>query len=334
MQEIILFVGLFFSLMIGADKPVGKNVCGVNLVSAVYQDDPVNVRSVLNIQANWVAICPWAFMVPGDTKIYYNTADNYFGDRPENIRLMAQQAKKEGLKILLKPHVWVNGIGWPGELNMNETGWYFWEVNYTEFILEMARIAEESNVDMFCIGVEFKSASESRPEFWINLIKQVRKIYKGELTYAANWDNYQNIVFWEKLDYIGIDAFFPLSSEKLPEKTKLIKKWEKYAKEMEQFSSRNKMKVLFTEYGYRSIDRTAWRQWEQENYSVDIKVNLNAQLNAYEALYESVWNREWFAGGFIWKWYTDKLLPGGPENSGYTPQNKPVEKIIREWYGK
>jgi hypothetical protein len=40
---------------------------------------------------------------------------------------------------------------------------------------------------------------------------EIRKIYTGKLTYAANWDDFDKVPFWKELDYIGIDAYFPLS---------------------------------------------------------------------------------------------------------------------------
>ena len=63
-------------------------------------------------------------------------------------------------------------------------------------------------------------------------------------------------------------------------------------------------------------------------------VNLEAQTNTMQALYDEVWAEPWFAGGFIWKWFTHHSRSGGPENTRFTPQNKPVEKIIQTQYGK
>jgi hypothetical protein len=107
-------------------EPVSK-INGVNIVSPVYESSVDKLESIEKINANWISICPWAFMVPGDPNIYYNTTDNYWGDRPENMKLYIDKAKAMNRKILLKPHVWVNGTGWPGDLLFNETGWYFWE---------------------------------------------------------------------------------------------------------------------------------------------------------------------------------------------------------------
>jgi len=54
---------------------------------------------------------------------------------------------------------------------------------------------------------------------WKKLIQNIRKIYSGQLTYAANFDNYQNIAFWEDLDVMGINAYFKLRT--LEQETKI-----------------------------------------------------------------------------------------------------------------
>jgi hypothetical protein len=289
---------------------------------------------VKQLNANWVSLCPFAFLNPGDPKVYYNTIENYWGDRPENLSKLVQQAKDKDLKILLKPHFWVQGDGWPGEYNLSEEDWLIWEESYKSFVIELASFAETLELEMYCIGVEFKNAVNARPEFWKGLINDIRSIYHGELLYAANWDNFQNISFWDQLDYIGIDAYFPILDATTPAKDQLKKKWAQHKRELVRISKTVNKPILFTEYGYRSVDNPAWKQWEIEYLGHEKSVNLQAQTNAYEALYESIWDEEWFAGGFVWKWYPDIKSAGGINNSDYTPQGKPAEKIIKQWYTK
>ena len=43
------------------------------------------------------------------------------------------------------------------------------------------------------------------------LIAELRTLYPGLLTYSANWDEAQDVLFWDQLDLIGINAFYPLA---------------------------------------------------------------------------------------------------------------------------
>jgi len=284
------------------------------------------------INANWIALCPFAFLYPNVPIVEYNVPKNWWGDRPEGICKLAAYAKANNQKVLLKPHCWVDKQGWPGDFDLEPKNWRLWEKNYLQYMLKLARLADSVDIEMLSIGAEFKIATKKRPQFWISLIDTVRKVYKGKLTYAANWDEYDKISFWNKLDYIGIDAYFPLIEEETPNKAKMEQKWKSITKDLEVFSKKYKRKVIFTEYGYRSINNCAWKQWEVESAPVDKNINILAQQNGYEALFNVVWEKDWFAGGFLWKWYPNDYESGGVKNSDYTPQNKPIEKIIKKWY--
>ena len=94
------------------------------------------------------------------------------------------------------------------------------------------------------------------------------------------------------------------------------------------------MKVLFTEYGYLSVDHTAYRHWEHEENIYNLAVNESAQANALDAFY-STWVKEniW-AGGFLWKWYPDRKGHQGYFEKDYTPQGKKAEEVIKKWFTK
>jgi hypothetical protein len=92
--------------------------------------------------------------------------------------------------------------------------------------------------------------------------------------------------------------------------------------------------ILFTEYGYRSIDYTAWKAWLLGNITTS-NYNFEGQNNAYTAFYETFWNENWVAGGFFWEWKVllDREL-NNPNGNGWYVNDKPVEKIIKERYAK
>ena len=57
-------------------------------------------------------------------------------------------------------------------------------------------------------------------------------------------------------------------------------------------------------------------------------------MNTTQALFEELWHEEWFAGGFVWKWFMDHEKVGGIDNPRFTPQNKPAEEIIKTFYAR
>ncbi len=313
-------------------RPV--KIRGVNFVAPSKAASESCMMPVRQLNADWVALNPYAFCRKGQPEVVHNVSRQWWGERPEGVRACVQYAHKQGMKVLIKPHVWVEGQGWAGDFTLtNEADWQRWEQTYSQYILTFADLAKATGADMICIGTEFRQAVKQRPAFWKRLIQQVRSRYSGPLTYAANWDEYATVPFWSQLDYIGIDAYFPLSEQATPTVAELQTAWQGPAQQLKKFSERYKKPILFTEYGYRSIDRTAGKQWElPDSWNKKGAANLMAQQNAYTALYRTFWQQPWFAGGFIWKWYDNHAASGGMQDDDYTPQHKPAEALIRHQY--
>lgn len=330
----LLFL-VFCLLNFNCSEKTGK-INGVSLVSTPHKVESENILAIKKISADWVALIPYGFSRSGEPKVYYNSDRQWWGEKPEGIKHTAKLAKENGFKIMLKPQIWVGGEGWTGDFTLNsESDWKIWEKTYSAYILQMAKLAESLHIELLCIGTEYKMAVKNRPNFWVELIKKTRKIYHGKLTYAANWDNFQNIPFWKSLDYIGVDAYFPLSQNPTPSVDELKTAWKKPAAALEKIHQNNQKPLLFTEYGYRNIDKSAGNQWElPSSRSYEGELNNTAQINSYQAFYEIFWNKKWVAGGFLWKWFPQYETMKGRKNSGFTPQHKPVEKTIEKFYGK
>jgi len=252
------------------DSIAGREIDFMNGVSFVAPPNEFNENPfgpVRGINADWVAIMPYAFTTENSPEVVFDNERQWWGERTTGTIKTIAYAKSIGLKIMLKPHVWVRGQGWTGDFTIEgENNWLKWENSYEKYILTHAELADSMNVEALCIGLEFKHVVKERPEFWIDLIGRVRNIYHGKICYAANWDNYQNIPFWDKVDFIGINAYFPLSQETTPEHQELISAWSNIKEMLSNFSKTHGKPIVFTEYGYRSMDKAAGNQWELEHH--------------------------------------------------------------------
>jgi hypothetical protein len=106
------------------------------------------------------------------------------------VRTAIHQAHGVGLGVLLMPVVQLEQTGkgkWRGALQ--PVSWDLWFQSYEHFLLHYARLAQEEEVTLFSVGSEL-SSSEVHVTRWRALIDRVRAIYRGELTYSANWDHY------------------------------------------------------------------------------------------------------------------------------------------------
>lgn len=338
MAKRLLLPALLLLLLTSATQPTPstEKVNGVNFVSPAKPVKNDCFTHLNNIGAQWVALNPFAFSEPGKPNVFHDLKWQWWGEKKEGTEVMTRLASNEGLNVCIKPHIWVKGQGWPGDFTLEtEAEWRQWEKDYKGYVLGLLEVAIQHNTKMFALGTEVRIAARERPAFWRHLVREIRAQYNGKLTYAANWDNYQSIPFWQDLDYIGVDAYFPLLEAPNPTVEELVAAWQPHVKELEAFSKKMGKPILFTEYGYRSVPKTTWKQWEiEEHWNFSGASNETAQNRAYEAIYKAFWDKPWFAGGFLWKWYDDYPSAGGPNNTDYTPQNKSAEKVILKWYGE
>jgi hypothetical protein len=322
---------LFISLVSFSQSP---KINGIGFVSSDKPISQSNVKPLVNINANYVALNPFAIIKDlNSPQVIFNSKHQWFCESSKGIKQYANEFKNSEIKIMLKPQIWVLNGKFTGFIKMKtEADWLLFEESYRKFILDYAQIATDINANVFCIGVELEQFTINRPKFWVQLINEIKEVYTGELTYASNWDEYKRISFWNQLDYIGVDAYFPLSDLKNPSALDLSKGWKVHKEGLLKTHEKFEKPILFTEYGYRSVDYTGKEPWDSAS-KTESETNLNAQTNAMVAVYHEFWTEHWFAGGFLWKWFPNHSTVGGHLDNRFTPQNKPAQKIIKFVYG-
>jgi hypothetical protein len=321
--------------------------------------DPITLESIAEIKtsnANWISLVPEITMER--STLIFEDYEMYFNLESEFIKSI-KFAKEVGFKVALKPHILLSEIPvnvedyntalaiygpnnlpdvkydksraaeWRGDYTpATEGDWKLWKTQYTKLMLRLSKLAVSHKVDMLCIGSELRQIAILKPEYWRSLIAQVRNIYSGAIIYSANWDEYDKIKFWKDLDYIGIDAYFPVNDDKVPTVNKTIRNWKPIKNQLKQFALSFDRPIIFTEFGYRNVAYAGNRPWEHDQ-STDVP-QAKVQENLYQAFYQSFWNEYWVEGGFAWRWYAD-----GPvvDDTNFTVQGKPAFKVMREWYG-
>lgn len=278
-------------------------------------------------------------------EIELHTDARWFSEGDAGIRALAQEVDSLGLALILKPHIWVRmtdedegqsryRIGFD-----TEEKWQQWEADYRRFMMHYAHLAQEVGAPILVMGTELANPVRTRPDFFRSLIAEIRTVYDGKLTYAANWwEDYEDVTFWDALDYIGVQAYFELSKEDNPTDEMLHAGWATPKATMQRLSEETGKPVLFTEIGYRNVSYAAaqpWR-WPARNEAAPQDDALQARL--YEAFFASLWHEPWFEGVILWKWRPpfDDLKRSQRRREGtylgFSPQDKPAEQVIARWF--
>lgn len=283
------------------------------------------------LHGDWIAITPFSFQ--RDIK----KPDINF--RPQwglNLAQDVKNAHDRKIKVMVKPHIWSNqfwdGSGaWRGHIRMqSDAEWATWFENYTRWIVHVAKQAQALNADAFCVGLEYLESSRAHAARWRDVIKQVRAVYDGPLTYAAH-SSELDLPFWDDLDVIGFNAYEPLAQNTQPTAQELSDSWARHAVELSKLSTRWKRPIVFTEVGYASIDGAAQApfRWPTDQDTED----QDEQAACYQALFDHAPNWPWFAGMFIWK-YKIGVERNNVAERQYVFQGKRAEAIVKAGFKK
>jgi hypothetical protein len=284
---------------------------------------PAYIRQIAATGAGWVQINPtWYQQTARDDAL--RTTGETASDA--GVRHIIALARKAGLKVLLKPHVDLPGDQDRADIRPADPRRWF--AAYTDFIVHYADLARRTHVAEFAVGTELAGVSRDRAG-WLRVIGAVRRHYDGPLVYAANYDEYRTVAFWDALDLIGIDAYWPLARKPTTDVAALRRAWRPIAERLAAFSARTHRRILFTEAGYVSQRGSTV---EPYSWTISRSGGDEEQAAAYEALLATFGRYPWWAGVHWWMWDDWPGSGETPKNLAYTPHGKPAEQVVRHWW--
>lgn len=246
-----------------------------------------------------------------------------------------KQAHAEGLRVFLVPHLWVESGDWRALIDPEtDEGWERWARAYESFVLAWAEVAEEGGADLFSVGVELRSwVTTARVSSFLPILDSIRRVYRGPLTYSANWDDVEQTILLGQLDVIGINAFYPLAEREGASVAELYQGGERVAARVRELASTWNKPVLFTEMGYTTRPDPALRPWEWPDGMRDVRIDEGAQAEAYFALLAPLIEEPSFAGFFVWRVYADPNDVSQEAEWGFSPRGKLSELVLRDAFG-
>ncbi len=280
-----------------------------------------------DLGVNWVAIHPYG-SIRADGGVEARRLDP--AQPPEWITRPIREAHARGMSILVIPHLayWGSPWSWRGaiEFDTPEKLARFFDT-YRAWIVSVARIAHEA--DGFCVANELEKLACHEPE-WRGVISAVRDVTRARLTWAANWSGYRDVRFWDALDAIGVQAYFPLCEREDPPVEDLQRAWKPILAELREFHERVGKPVVFTELGYRAALDAAREPWTyREAHGEQRALAESVQARCLEVALAAIEpEREWLRGAFLWKWFV-----GGSGRSNFRVDCESMRAAIRALWG-
>lgn len=274
---------------------------------------------------------------------------SYDGSQDYILTFLIQRIHKSGKKVSLMPQLYADSGGYVANLNPENKS--LWFKSYSETLLHFAELAENNNVELFSLGNEMTSIFADNAE-WDKIIDSVKEIYHGEITVKLNcwyketqFNNLLKMHWFQKLDYIGIAAYFDLTDKMNPTEQDLKKAWFASRQELnivhdlEVLSKTYNKPIIFSEIGYRNINGCNIEPWNADEKPPRFGIELgNGQEDGAEAilctkvLFETFKKQTWWKGTFWYYWPTGIL---SKDDTGYGIRGKSIlQKILDEYAGR
>ena len=280
--------------------------------------------------AEWISLTPFGFM-ESPSAVEVRGFGTHGAESDERLQREVAAAHKLGMKVALKPHIWIRHGEWQGDLKWaNDDAWRKWFASYRSFILRYAELAERDHYELFVLGTELKSATACDQQCWRVLIGDLRRAYHGAITYAANWDEAERVPFWDALDFIGVDAYAPIAKRRGASDQELCANWELLARQLESLSRRAGKRIILTEIGYRAARDAAMAPATWPEMDREAVADPAHQARCFRAGFGALWGKPWLAGIYVWKVFTDDKDEQG--ETDFAISGKAAENVVREFY--
>jgi hypothetical protein len=222
--------------------------------------------------------------------------------------------------------------------------WERWWSNYQNFLIHYAEIAQEKDVEIFCLGCEM-SSSEEFVNKWRSLISEVRAIYDGQLVYDINHGREMELPWWDAVDIIGVSGYYqvpPSEGTTIEEAVKqttseaeIAAELAKVKQHLAEVSKKWQKPVMMIETGVTNVRGCARYPWSHPDAHPESPRDDTEQANYYRAMFKTFADAPWFMGYAWWDWparlYSDEEAA---TNRGFCVHGKEAEQVLQEWYAK
>lgn len=302
--------------------------------------------SMKNIGSNTVTI-DFGVMIDNSGKVIPN---GIYEPNLSDIKNIIILSKNKGFKVVVKPHtITDNSTNNRMIYNTSDTTNYNKNIitEWKNYLVNMVKNLSGSNFDVLCLGTEMDMVDTKRRDEWVLLIDEVKKVYSGKLTYDAVFNRWKGnpdvneVVFWDKLDFIGISLYVPLSDKPTPTLDELKSNWDnanntnpEYINDITGYlngiSTQYGKKIYVLESGYKSSINSL-----SEPSNLPIKTNspyYELQSMGIDVLLGKLSTNTNIKGVSIWGTNTTYFFEKDKEWD-FVTFGKPANILIKKYFG-
>jgi hypothetical protein len=332
--------------LLALEKQRGVNFAHIHRRGHGYGSDAAaaELDSLHALGVRWIAITPFGYQhdatadeitgYPGHEgrSEFFGSTDPSMTD--DDLTRQVSDAHALGLHVTLKPHLWSRDFWhqgeWQGSIRQASDEQHArWWKSYRAFMLHYAELAEATATEQLCIGTELINMTTAHPDEWRTLIRDIRTVYGGALTYAAHWAaEFSAITFWDAIDYIGINEYFPLDVPDTASVEDLVRAWGPRREVLRSLAERYGKPIIFMEAGFRAGRSCFRKPWADTRGPRDD----DCQSRGYEALFRTFGNERWWNGVYFWKSFTDPDMIEKRGSDPFSFRRHQAQDVLQQWF--
>jgi hypothetical protein len=241
-----------------------------------------------------------------------------------------QEAHRQHLAVMLRPLLDEQTLmdpqgDWRGSIQPADRGRWF--ASYKALLEQYAELAQREDVEAIDVGTELTSL-QPETAAWLRVIAAVRAIYQGQVTYSVNFDA-QGIGFAEALDFLGIDAYYPLAAPAQASAEELREAWVPWIADLNRLQQSAGVPLVITELGVRSEPGAYLKPWV---WYTRVRPDMAEQQRYYQASCPAV--SQSVHGLYWWLVTLDSPYADALHDTSYDPLGKPAERAIKDCFAQ
>ena len=270
---------------------------------------------------------------------YGPTSDTVYAKRnvtpsSSHIAIFLAVAAKAHIRVTLRPVlnedalVARNPQAWRGSIEPKSRG--DWFRSYRELLLPYAAAAQAGRAATFVLGTELTSL-EGAPQ-WPWLVRSVRSVYRGHLTYDLNHDEFAAGTANPPIPSHNVDAYPQFGLPANASIARLTSSWDAW---LAAHSLSVRRALTLSEIGIDAVAGSYTNPWAWRSLKT-APIDTRVQAAWYQAVCNAV-STEQVGGGIYW-WYVNfDANPAGPrqfESDRLTFLDRPAQHVIRNCFAR
>jgi hypothetical protein len=241
-----------------------------------------------------------------------------------------QEAHRQHLAVLLRPILDEQTLmdpqgDWRGTIQPADTARWF--ASYGALVEQYASLAQTEQVEAIDIGTELNSV-QADTAGWRTVISRVRSVFNGQVAYSVNFDAH-DIGFANSLDFLGIDAYYPLAAPIDASVAQLRAAWAPWVGDLVRLQASVGVPLVITELGVRSEPGAHRKPWV---WYTRVPPDMAEQQRYYQASCPAV--APTVEGLYWWLVTLDSPYVDALHDTSYDPLGKPAEAEIKDCFAQ